>query len=193
MVPGKPESGNPAAVVLEQGLGRVLSEDERRAIAADLNQPVTVFVATTKVVSPKSVVQVRVGEAKQLPWPMAQLWSIISIWARVARQRIVCFGTLCCPLPSFGNARQRSHIYSVLMSSQCVCNTPRSHTSLRKPLTCHAAAQVLCVYTPTGVELELCGHGTLAAAAVLHAHPGTVYSESFSSTCVPCVGRSAGT
>ncbi len=58
VVPGKPDSGNPAAVVLEQGLGRVLTESEQRDIAARLDQPVTAFVATTVVVSPRSVLQV---------------------------------------------------------------------------------------------------------------------------------------
>lgn len=57
-VPGKPESGNPAAVVLEHGLGRVLSESERRAIAAYLDQPVTAFVAATVVASLTSATQV---------------------------------------------------------------------------------------------------------------------------------------
>ena len=69
--PGKPDSGNPAAVVLEQGLGRTLTESERRNIAAHLNQPVTAFVATTMVVSPRSVLQVCVCVHDPAPWLVA--------------------------------------------------------------------------------------------------------------------------
>ena len=59
VVPGKAESGNPAAVVLEQGLGRTLTANERLAIAAHLDQPVTAFVQTTWVASPTMAMQVR--------------------------------------------------------------------------------------------------------------------------------------
>ncbi len=77
VVPGKPDSGNPAAVVLEQGLGRVLTDSERRDIASHLDQPVTAFVATTMVVSPRSVLQVCMRQQHSFSYGRAHARTII--------------------------------------------------------------------------------------------------------------------
>ena len=171
VVSGKPESGNPAAVVLEQGLGRVLTDSERRDIAAHLDQPVTAFVATTMVVSPTSVL------------PVCMKQHVIGYGQHMCVHHHVRHGgdrrySVPCYTRNLGVHSRRAHVQGPHL---LMCDVPSRHRSLRPILICKASAQFCRFYTPTGVELELCGHGTLAAAAVLHAHQGSIYSECFCS------------